>query len=129
MKDYVKSSAGRLLVFALGLALAGGGAAILFGEPIATWLLAGVFPVTLALSVVAIGMASSDHWRWAVASVVGLPWLALLYAPALGVGVQRGGAAGFALIVIGAGALALALRPGTARAPQRLGEAHVVNQS
>ena len=127
MKDFVKTQPGRLLVFGLGLALAGGGAATLFGEPYATWLLAGVFPVTLALSVVAIALASNDHWGYAVASVIGLPFLALLYAPALGVAIERGSWVGFPLIVIGAGALALGVRPGAAgREREQLREVPVV---
>lgn len=118
MKEFVKSQAGRILVFGLGLALAGGGAATLLGEPFATWLLAGVFPVTLALSVVAIALASNDQWGYAVAAVIGLPFLALLYAPALGVAVQYASWVGFPLIFIGAGALALGMRPGASR-PER----------
>lgn len=111
MKEFIKTSAGRLLVFGLGLALAGGGIAALVVQPMATFVMAGVFPAAIALCVVALATAAADSWGYAVAGVIALPFLALLYVPALAVAAERGSWLGWPLIVIGTGALALGIRP------------------
>jgi hypothetical protein len=111
VKDFVKTLAGRMLVCGLGLALAGGGVAILVGQPMATWLLAGVFPVAVALTVIAVATAAVNNWGYAVAGVMVLPFLALLYVPALGLAIDRASPVSWPLIVVGAGAIALGLRP------------------
>ena len=111
MNDFVKTAAGRLLVFALGLALAGGGIAVWMGEPAATWLLAWIFPVTAALCIVSLARASIDSWGYAVAGAVALPFVALLYVPALGLAIQTASWVSWPLVLIGTGAIALGIRP------------------
>ena len=114
MKQFLETSAGRMLVFALGLALAGGGAATLAGEAAAMWLTALTFPLAIALSVVALAMATVESWFYAVRAAVILPLALLAYVPLLGV-LAGSTLTGWALLVIGGGALALGIRP-------RLGE-------
>jgi len=111
VKEFIKTSAGRLLVFGLGLVLAGGGVASLAAQPMATFVMAAVFPVAIALCVVALATAATDSWGYAVAGVIALPFLALLYVPALSVAAERGSWVGWPLILIGTGALAFGIRP------------------
>ena len=110
MKQFVETPAGRMLVFALGLALAGGGAATLAGPAASVWLLALVFPVSIALSVLALGLAAEESLFYAVRAAVLLPPLLFLYVLLLG---SMAGSApiGWALLVTGGGALALGIRP------------------
>ncbi len=110
MKQFVETPAGRMLVFALGLALAGGGAATLAGPAASIWLLAFGFPIAIALCVVALALAAEASWFYAVRAAVTLPFLLLLYVLLLGV-VAGSTPVGWALLVTGGGALALGIRP------------------
>lgn len=110
MKQFVETPAGRLLVFALGLALVGGGAATLAGEMVSIWLQALTFPLAVAISIVAIAMAVEDSWFYAVRAAVMLPPALLSYEWLLGV-LAGSALAGWTLLVIGGGALALGVRP------------------
>ena len=92
----------------------GGGAAALLGEPQATWISALVFPVAIALGVVCVGIASSEWLENAIAMALGLPVLLFVYALGLGVIVQYAPSGGSLLVVLGAGSLAMMLRPSSA---------------
>ena len=120
MRDFIRTSGGRLLSVATAVALLGGGAAALLGQPAATWVIALFVPVVIALGFVGVAYASLEHWGIAIGAALSLPWVLFLYAVGLGVVVNYAPAAGYALGALGAGALAFALRPG-----ERAAEGHV----
>lgn len=111
MKEFAKSAPGRLLQFAVGLLLVGVGTAALVGEPQATWIIALAFPVAIALGVVCVATASTEWMKMAIAMALGLPFVLFVYALGLGVIAQYAPTGGSLLVVLGAGALAMSLRP------------------
>jgi hypothetical protein len=98
----------------VGLLLVGGGIAALLGEPQATWMIALAFPVAIALGVVCVAMASTEWLKIAISMALGLPFLLFVYILALGVIVQYAPAGGSLLVILGAGSLAMMLRPSRA---------------
>lgn len=120
MKEFARSAPGRLFQFAVGLLLVGGGAAALLGEPQATWIIALAFPVAIALGVVCVALASSEWLKMAIAMALGLPFVLFVYALVLGVIIQYAPAGGSVLVVLGAGSLAMTLRPSRAARDQAM---------
>jgi hypothetical protein len=92
----------------------------LLGEPQATWILALAFPVAIALGVVCVAIASTDWLEIAIAMALGLPFLLFVYALGLAVIVQYAPAGGSLLVVLGAGSLAMTLRPSRAAKNQAM---------
>lgn len=111
MREFIRTSGGRLLSVSTAVALLGGGAAALLGEPSATWVVALFFPVVIALGFLGVAYASLEHWGIAIGAAIALPWVLFVYAIGLGVVVNYAPAVGYALGALGAGALAFALRP------------------
>jgi len=111
VKDFVRTTGGRLVALAVAVALIAGGAAALLHEPSATWVVALAFPVAVALGFVGVAYASLDHWDVAVGLALSLPWVLFLYVIGVGLAVSLAPVVGYVLAVLGAGALAFALRP------------------
>jgi hypothetical protein len=107
MKNFILSSAGRILSLAFGVALTGSGVSKLMHD--SAGIAVGCLSLLLAvvLSVVALGTAIGEHFAEAALAVVLLPCLAFLGVVGLGLLSPTGGGP---LVVAGLGALAFAAR-------------------
>jgi hypothetical protein len=99
------------LAASVGIALGSGGAAALAG-PLAAPMIVGVgFPVAIALGVLSVAFAVDRFFTHALAAVVGLPFLLLLYGLGVGLVIGYVPMLGYAMIFGGLGLMARAVVP------------------
>ncbi len=127
MKQFSKSTAGRLIALAFAVALIGGGVSALMPHgATASFVFCASLFVPVVLCVAGLPTAVEGDWYHAVLAVIVLPPLLFLWA--VGIGVVRDFHPMFAYpsIALGIAALALAARPMTHAGmfPPRLAHQH-----
>ena len=108
MKNFILSGSGRILALAVGIVLAGNGAAKLLDAHTGLAVGSLAFLVGVALAVVALATAIEEHFEAAVMAIVTLPWA--LWLGVMGVALVPPSAA-FLLVIAGLADIAFAARP------------------
>lgn len=125
MRDFSSSTAGRLMTLSLGVALTGGGVAAVIHSSASVPVMSFSLFVPVVMNIVGLPQALEEHWFQAVLSAILLPFGLFSYAVGAAVLAAYRPDAGYALIALGLGAFALALRGAQAREPA---EVHLTQQ-
>jgi hypothetical protein len=124
MSDYAQSTSGRLLTLAVGLALLGGGAAVLLGGSMAPVLLGGGLLGGICCAILAVGLGIERFPFQTALSLISLPWILFLYVIAQSLIAHARSNGGYLLLVLAAAAFARAAFVGVKLAAPRQAEAH-----
>jgi heme/copper-type cytochrome/quinol oxidase subunit 4 len=118
MREFINTTAGRLLNGAAAIMLIGGGASCFVGHGAAFKLLVISFILAVNLTVVGVGLAFEKHWRYAMATLVIGPLGMFGYFLGMIVASQHSPGVGWGTTILGLAPLALAAVPSLAGTPK-----------
>ena len=119
---YFRTTSGRLLTAAAGIALTGGGIAALVGGPSAVAIMCIALLLTVLVSLFAAGIGSEKEAGAVITILITAPFAFFLYVLGLGLAIEHAPHVGYAFGVLGVLALARAsFLTGAPRARPALG--------